>query len=133
MDSYNRKKHTKYSLKVHLIFVTKYRKHIFVNDKADTIKQSIYDICKKINCSIIQMETDKNHIHILLSYNPDISISEIVKRLKQYSTYTLWKYHSSFLSKEYWKKKELWSDGYFVCSTGEASTKTIEKYIQNQG
>lgn len=78
------------------------------------------------------METDTNHVHILLSYDPKISVSIISKYLKQYSTYHLWKKYDKYLSKQYWKKKLLWSDGYFVCSIGQVSQETIENYILNQ-
>ncbi len=134
MDSYNRRGHSKYSLKVHLIFVTKYRKKIFKSDKrANDMKQFLHDISQTYDYEIIQMETDKDHIHILLSYHPNVSISNIVKQLKQYSTYQMWKYHEEYLSKQYWNHKLLWSDGYFACSIGQVSQKVIENYIQNQG
>ena len=72
------------------------------------------------------METDTNHVHILLSYDPKISVSIISKYLKQYSTYHLWKKYDKYLSKQYWKKKLLWSDGYFVdlCRYRHKSTYT---------
>ena len=78
------------------------------------------------------METDTNHVHILLSYDPKISVSIISKYLKQYSTYHLWKKYDKYLLKQYWKKKLLWSDGYFACSIGQVSQETIENYILNQ-
>jgi len=134
MDNYNRGGHSKYSMKVHLIFVTKYRKKIFKSDKrANDVKQFLYDAVKKYNYEIIQMETDKDHIHILLEYSPNVSVSDIVKQLKQYSTYQMWFYHEEYLSKQYWKHKVLWSLGYFACSIGQVSQEIIEKYIQNQG
>lgn len=115
MDDYNRGGHSKYSMKVHLIFVTKYRKKIFKFDKrADDVKQFLYDAAKKYGYEIIQMETDKDHVHILLEYSPKISVSDIVRQLKQYSTYQMWNYHKEYLSNQYWKNKILWSDGYFV-------------------
>lgn len=56
-------------MKVHLIFVTKYRKKIFKSDKrADEVKQFLHDVAKKQGYEMIQMETDKDHIHILLGY-----------------------------------------------------------------
>ncbi len=79
------------------------------------------------------METDKDHIHILLGYSPKTCVSDIVRQLKQYSTYQMWKYHRDYLSKHYWNSKVLWSDGYFACSIGQVSQTIIEKYIQNQG
>ena len=91
MDDYNRGGHSKYSLKVHLIFVTKYRKKIFKSDKrVKDVKQFLYDATKKYGYEIIQMETDKDHVHILLEYSPKVSVSDIVKQLKQHSTYQMW-------------------------------------------
>jgi putative transposase len=122
MDDYNRGGHSKYSMKVHIIFVTKYRKKLFKLDKlADDVKQFLYDITRKYEYTIIQMETDKDHVHILLEYSPKVSVSDIVKQLKQYNTYQMWKIHGDYLSKQYWKHHILWSDGYFACSIGQVS------------
>ena len=93
----------------------------------------MYDAAKKYGYEIIQMETDKDHVHILLEYSPKISVSDIVRQLKQYSTYQMWNYHKEYLSNQYWKNKILWSDGYFACSIGQVSQEIIKKYIQNQG
>ena len=71
--------------------------------------------------------------HLLLEYNPNTSVSTIVKQLKQYTTYHIWKKYENKLSKIYWKKRILWSDGYFVCSIGQVSQTIIEKYILTQG
>lgn len=134
MDDYKRGGHSKYSLSVHLIFVTKYRKILFEDTKMkDDIKQYLFDASNKYGHMILEMETDKNHVHILLSYRPDIKVSAIVKELKQYSTYQMWLHHSDILQTVYWKKEALWSDGYFACSIRQVSQDIIEKYIQNQG
>ena len=134
MDDYKRGGHSKYSMKVHLIFVTKYRKKLFKKKKlSEDIKQFLFEAIQKYGYSIIQMETDKDHAHILLEYSPKTSVSNIVKQLKQYSTHQMWQYHSDYLSKQYWKHKILWSDGYFACSIGQVSQEIIERYIQNQG
>jgi REP element-mobilizing transposase RayT len=58
---------------------------------------------------------------------------QIVKLIKQQTTYYLWQKYPNFLSKQYWKKKIFWSGGYFVCSIGEVSSATIQKYIESQG
>jgi putative transposase len=121
-------------IKMHLIFVAKYRKKLFKTDKrADDVKQFLYDAAKKYGYTIIQMETDKDHVHLLLEYQPKVSVSDIVKQLKQHSTYQMWQNHKEYLSKYYWKHQILWSDGYFACSIGQVSQEIIEKYIQNQG
>ena len=79
------------------------------------------------------METDKDHIHLMIQFIPRLSISSIVNRIKSISTYRIWQLHSEFLSQHFWKEKTFWTDGYFVCSIGEASPETIRQYIQNQG
>lgn len=134
MDGYNRGGHSKYSMKVHLIFVTKYRKKVFESDKyADDVKQFLYDAAKKYGYHIIQMETDKDHVHVLLEYSVNVSVSEVVKRLKQYSTYQMGSYHKEYLPVKYWKNQVLWSDGYFACNIGQVSQEMIERYIRSQG
>lgn len=134
MDNcYNRKNRCKYSLKVHIVLVTKYRKQILKDSISDDVKQKIHDICKAHNHEIIAMETDKDHIHFLLCYDTTDRVCDIVKEIKQQTTFYLWQKYPNFLSKCYWKKKIFWSDGYFACSIGEVSTATIQKYIETQG
>ena len=83
MDDYKHGGHSKYSLSVHLIFVTKYRKILFGYTKLnDDIKQYLFDASNKYGYTILEMETDEDHIHILLSYSPDVKVSTIVKELK---------------------------------------------------
>ena len=96
-------------------------------------KQKIFDIANTYGYEMIAIETDKDHIHFLLSYDTTDRVCDIVKIVKQETTYYLWHKYGSLLSKQYWKKKIFWSDGYFACSIGEVSSATIQKYIENQG
>lgn len=134
MDGYRRGGHSKFSLKVHLIFVTKYRRPVFADRNASAdVKSFLESAAMALGYSIIQMETDKDHVHILLDYSPDTPVSEIARQMKQRSTYEMWKVHGDMLASYYWKHRHLWSDGYFACSIGQVSQEIIEKYIQNQG
>jgi putative transposase len=69
----------------HLIFVCKYRKHLLIN-LGDIIKQKFYNISNNSDFEIIKIEVDKDHIHLLVSSEPKISILQIVRKLKQLST-----------------------------------------------
>ena len=132
MDNrYYRHNRRKYSLKVHIVLVNKYRK-LLQGSIADDVKQKILDIANTRGYEIIAMETDKDHIHFLLSYDATDRVCDIVKIVKQETTYYLWQKYNSVLSKQYWKKKIFWSDGYFACSIGEVSSATIQKYIESQ-
>ena len=134
MDTrYNHKNRRKYNLKVHIVLVTKYRKKLLVKEISQNVKQKIASICEANNYEIIAMETDKDHIHLLISYDTTDRVSDIVKKLKQETTYYLWQKHEEYLISQYWKKRVFWSDGYFACSIGEVSSATIEKYIESQG
>lgn len=134
MDGYRRGGHTKYSLKAHIIFVTKYRRRIFDRQpETRSVKELMYLAAENYDLNIIRMETDGDHIHMLIDFHPDMTISDIVKYMKQYSTYYMWKKHESVLRLYYWKRRILWSDGYFACSIGQVSQEIIEKYIENQG
>ena len=134
MDNrYYRHNRRKYSLKVHIVLVTKYRKQLLQGSIAVDVKQKILDIANTRGYEIIAMETDKDHIHFLLSYDATDRVCDIVKIVKQETTYYLWQKYNSVLSKQYWKKKIFWSDGYFACSIGEVSSATIQKYIESQG
>ncbi len=130
---YNRHNRRKYSLKVQIVLVTKYRKQLLKGSIADDVKQKILDIANTRGYEIIAMETDKDHIHFLLSYDATDRVCDIVKIVKQETTYYLWQKYNSVSSKQYWKKKIFWSDGYFACSIGEVSSATIQKYIESQG
>ena len=126
-SNYNRHNRRKYSLKVHIVLVTKYYKQLLKSSVADDVKQKIFDIANTRGYEIIAMETDKDHIHFLLSYDTTDRVCDIVKIVKQETTYYLWQKYNSVLSKQYWKKKIFWSDGHFACSIGEVSSATIQK------
>lgn len=127
MDNrYNHQNRCKYSLKVHIVLVTKYRKQILNGSIIESIKQKIFDICNSNGWRVVAMKTDKDHIHFLVGYDTTNRVCDIVKAIKQETTYYLWQKYNNFLSKLYWKKHIFWSDGCFACSIGEVSPATIK-------
>lgn len=129
---YLRENHSKHLLMCHLIFVCKYRKKLLMDVGTD-IKKEIETIAEHYGWKIIEQEIDQDHIHILVQYSPKWSVLQIVRLLKQQTTFRIWKNHSPYLSKHFWKERTFWSDGYFACSIGNVSKTTIQKYIQSQG
>ena len=132
-SDYEHSNRHKYYLKCHLIFCIKYRKKLLVGKFNDTIKCILKGIAEKSDFDIEIMESDKDHIHFLISYPPKLSVTSIVRKLKQESTVFAWHLYGSMLRKYFWKEKILWSDGYFVCSIGEANPNTVREYIRQQG
>lgn len=134
MGNWKSKNRHKYLLQFHIIFVCKYRKKLLINRTiSQDIKQLSYEICNRHNIIIHEMETDKDHIHYMVEIEPTISISKVVNLMKSYTTYHIWERHKDYLSKQFWKEKTFWTDGYFACSVGNVSEKQLRNYIENQG
>lgn len=132
-NHYNHKNRRKYNLKAHIVLVTKYRKTLLQYGLDDFVKRAIIYLAGQNNWTVIAMETDKDHIHILLEYDTTERVCDIISILKRQTTYYLWNQYGTYLSRQYWKKHIFWSDGYFACSIGEVTSATIEKYIAEQG
>ncbi len=132
-DRYYCTNRRKYNLKAHIVLVTKYRKALLQYGIEEQTKKSVNALAEQKHWNIVAMETDRDHIHILLEYDATERICDIVGLIKRQTTHSLWTRYDCFLSKHYRGRHMFWSDGYFVCSIGEVSTATIEKYIANQG
>lgn len=130
---YNHLSHCKYLLKVHFVFAVKYRKKLLKENIDIDMKQIMFEIAQQKGFTIDTMQSDIDHLHILIDASPAFSPFEIAHQLKQISTHRIYKKHRVELKKHFWKENTFWSDGYFVCSTGEASTDVIRRYIETQG
>lgn len=133
-NKWKSKNRHKYLLQYHLIFVCKYRKKLLVSANiSNDIKQFSFEICQKCNVIIHKIETDKDHIHYMIETDPTINLSNLVRTMKSYTTYHIWKLYKTYLSKHFWKENTFWTDRYFICSIGNISEKQLKKYIENQG
>lgn len=129
---YETRNHSKFLLMYHIIFVCKYRKAI-LEPISEELKQIVIDISKGSNFEILEMETDKDHIHFLIKSETKVSVLSIVRKLKQESTNRIWKTQKEYLEKYYRGENTLWSDGYFASTIGNVSKEATEYYIRNQG
>lgn len=130
-----RQNNSKNFLKYHIIFVCKYRKKLLVGSLKSAMKTLLEEATIDTDVEIELMESDIDHIHLLVRSIPRISISSIVRHLKQKSTIGIWRkpLYRKFLKNHFWKERTFWSDGYFVSTIGYASEETIRKYIAEQG
>ena len=98
--NYKSRNHSKFILTYHIIFVCKYRKKLLIRYGED-IKQTMYNISKRYDFTIKEMEVDKDHIHMMVESIPKISPLQIVRVLKQQSTIQMWRKYSKKLKKHY--------------------------------
>ena len=132
-DKYHHASHSKYMIKLHFVFAVKYRKKLLIGNIDADMKQILLEISTQKGFTIDTMQSDIDHLHILVDVPPTISAFDVVNSLKSISTFRIYKKHRVELKKHFWAENTFWSDGYFVCSTGDASTETIRKYIEQQG
>jgi len=83
---YDTKSQCKYLIALHLILVVKYRKQLLKGDVGDFVKQKITKIAERSEFNIEEIEVVKDHIHILLTISPNISVASYVRRIKQSTT-----------------------------------------------
>jgi putative transposase len=132
-SKYHTKNHSKFLIKLHFVFAVKYRKKLLKDSLNEDMLQIILDICEQKGYIVDALQSDINHVHILVDIEPKVSALEVAHQIKQISTFRIYKKYKEELKKHFWKENTFWSDGYFVCSTGDASTETIQKYIEEQG
>lgn len=129
---YETKSHCKYLIALHLILVVKYRKPLLSERLGVFVKQKVFDISTRSDFEIEEIEIDLDHIHMLIRIGTKYSVGQYIRRIKQETTAKIWKTFP-YLKDQFWVEKTFWSDGYFVCSVGNASADTIRRYIQEQG
>ena len=133
LKEYISKDLSKFLIKYHIILVCKYRKQLLVGAVEYDMKKIMRPISEMSDFDIEVMETDKNHLHMMVRSEPKLSPLQIVRRLKQMSTSAVWKKYRDFLRRNFYKEHTFWTDGYFVSSIWNVSQETIKKYIENQG
>ena len=92
------------------------------------------DFCKRStrDGELLEFNGEKDYVHLLVSYKPSISTSNLIANLKATSSKTLWRNHSEYLNKQYWNKRVLWSGSYFVASCGGVTIEQLRKYVEQQ-
>ena len=119
-----------YSIKYHLVWCTKYRHKILENEVEIYLKELLYEIAKSNGFEIQVMETDKDHIHLLLNCKPQHYIPSMVKALKGNSAREMFKRFPELKDKLH--KGHLWNPSYFVSTVSENTREQIEEYIKKQ-
>ncbi len=123
-----------YNLNYHLIWGTKYRNKVLKGHVETVLKRTLYEIASKYGFSIAHMEIGKDdHIHLLVSAPPKLSVTNIMRWLKGISAWQLFR-ECPELQTSYWKKqnRHLWSPSYYVESIGTVNEQAVAKYIDDQ-
>ena len=120
----------KSDLKVHLIWIPKYRKKVLFGEVAIRVRDLLRRIAMEHELRIISGKIAKDHVHIFLSYRPNQEVSKIVQWLKGISSRVLLQ-EFSHLRRKFWGR-HFWARGYLAVSSGNVTDEMIKKYIDEQ-
>ena len=129
MKEYRRGSHSVFELHIHVVWCTKYRRKVLRNDVGVRLRDLGRQICSDMGVEILTGMVVKDHVHVLVSIPPQVSVSKLVQKLKGKTSYKLQREFGS-LRKEYWGQR-MWARGYFACSTGNVSDEVIKAYIKS--
>ena len=129
--SFHKGSHTVHDLTVHLVFSTKYRYHVLNGEVQIRCRDMIRQICDSLDIQILKGVVSKDHVHLHLSYNPSLSIREILRRIKGRTSRGLME-EFPHLRKRYWGR-HFWSIGYGAWSTGNLTEKMVAEYLSHHG
>jgi len=115
---------------VHLVFVTKYRRCRLDGEAIERLRLIFSKVCTDFAAVLVQLDGERNHVHLLVNYPPKVSVSSLVNSLKGVSSYVL-RRQLPGIAKCYWKNV-LWSPSYFAASCGGAPLDVIKRYIAQQ-
>ena len=121
--------HTTWNCKYHIVFAPKYRRKVFYGEKRTEIREILRQLCQWKGVEIIEGEVCPDHIHLLVSIPPKISVSSFMGYLKGKSSLMIFQKYGNM--KFAYRNRQFWCRGYYVDTAGK-NTKAIQAYIQNQ-
>ena len=130
--NYNHYGHCTYLLTYHLILVVKYRRACITQEIAEEIQNTAAQILKQNRGKLIEFNTDKDHVHMIIETNPSQPIGKLVGVIKGISARHVRSKFKEYL-KDYLWGDSFWSDSYFIASCGGVTVDTLKKYVENQG
>ncbi len=130
LSDYLRKRHSVTRLVVHLIFTTKYRRKLFDGYMIGQLCEAFESACEKLECDLVEMDGEADHVHLLVSYPPKLAVSILVNNLKSVSSRRI-RILNTHIPRQS-KSGVLWSRSYFACSAGGATIETLREYVQSQ-
>lgn len=117
-----------YNCQYHVIWCVKYRRKVLTDAVEIRLKEILSQVAVDVRCEIEEMETDVDHIHLLISCDPQFGIHQVVKRMKGRSSKLL-RDEFPFLKS---RIPSLWTNSYFVATVGGAPLAVIKQYIRDQ-
>ena len=121
--------HSSYRCEYHIVFAPKYRRKVIYKELRKDVGEIMRKLCNEMKVEIIEAEACPDHIHMLVSIPPYISIAQFVGTLKSKSALMIFDRHANLKYK--YGNRNFWCRGYYVDTVGK-NAKKIQEYIKNQ-
>jgi putative transposase len=130
LSDYLKKRHSVTKLVVHLVFTTKYRRKLLDGTMIQQLREAFESSCEKLECELLEMDGEQDHVHLLVAYPPKLAVSVMVNNLKAVGSRRLRILNTHLTAQS--KSGVLWSRSYFACSAGGATIETLKEYVNSQ-
>lgn len=120
-----------YSIEYHIVWCVKYRHKILTSEIEERLINILKNIASDNGFEIIEINTDLDHVHLLISCSPQHYIPNMIKALKGVSARLLMKEYGDTLKRKLYGG-HLWNPSYFIATVSENTESQIKEYIQNQ-
>lgn len=127
-DKYRRDTTSVTLIRYHFIWIVRRRKRVLRGELKTVLEGLIYDKALELDCEVLKLAIEPEHIHLFLAANPKLAPSQIMHRIKGASAHRLRKQFPQLM-----KLPSMWTRSYFCSTAGDVSAQTIERYIEAQG
>ena len=133
MENANRSSsHAVFNLKLHIVFVTKYRRRSLSPDMLEYLEPAFAEILAAWRCKLVEFGGEPDHIHMLVDIHPALNISVLINNLKTASARRARNRFAEHLA-PFYRKPLFWSRAYFIGSVGGTTLETVGAYVDAQG
>ncbi len=130
-SNYNKGFRSVYSLTVHIVFVTKYRRKVITSEMLQQLNKIFDETCQKWECELVEFNGEVDHVHLLITFNPKVQLSKFIANLKTVSSRLIPRDFAEELARFY-RKPVLWTGSYFVASCGGVTIEQLKQYVEHQ-
>jgi putative transposase len=128
MDEVRSNSNVVYRCYFHVVFCSKYRRPVLSGDVDERLKQIIRQVCAERDAPLIELETMPDHVHLLVTVDPQFGVHRLVKQIKGRSSRLLRQEFGSLRS----RLPTLWTNSYLVATVGGAPLGIVRQYVENQ-
>ena len=128
---YRTGRHVVHDLNAHIVLVTKYRKNAITDRVRNLLVETAREVCSRHGAELLEADGEHDHLHLLVSYPPKVSLSALVMALKTNTSKRVRAQGWDEIRRALWGA-HFWSPSYFVASTGGAPLERVAEYVRSQ-